>query len=131
MILGAVDIALPHQDLTNPVFDPDDDPDRQAFGDLPYACEHAYSRRPQDFLGVTRVVGRLPDLTGGSDPAVSRRSDRARRGMDLAAPAVDIPQHQHADLEAIDGSQPSPAVRTETMAWRSRHRTARVGKRRS
>jgi hypothetical protein len=39
MILGAPDV-VPHQDLTNPVFDPpDNDPDQFAYGDLPYACD--------------------------------------------------------------------------------------------
>jgi hypothetical protein len=71
MLLGAVDV-IPHQDLINPVYDgsddPDADPDPCAYGDLPYACEGPYSRQPQDFLGATRVVGRLPDVTGGNDP---------------------------------------------------------------
>ncbi len=67
LIVGAIDV-VPHQDLKNPMYSPSDDPDRFAFGDLPYACEAPYSQRPQDFFGPTRVVGRLPDLTGGSDP---------------------------------------------------------------
>jgi hypothetical protein len=68
LILGAIDV-IPHQDLQNPMYDPspDGDPDKIAFGDLPYACEAGYSQQPQDFLGPTRVVGRLPDLTGGKD----------------------------------------------------------------
>jgi len=66
MILGAIDI-VPHQDIENPIHSPDD-PDRFAFGDLPYACEARYSRRPKDFFGPTRVVGRLPDITGAKDP---------------------------------------------------------------
>jgi len=67
VLLGAIDV-IPHQDLKNPVYDPDDDPDPSALSDLPYACEGPYSRDPQDFLGATRVVGRLPDLTNGDDP---------------------------------------------------------------
>jgi hypothetical protein len=67
VILGAPDV-IPHQDLRNPVFDPPDDPDEFAFSDLPYACEAGYSRSPENFTGPTRVVGRLPDLTGASDP---------------------------------------------------------------
>jgi hypothetical protein len=67
MLLGSTDV-IPHQDLPNPVHDPDDDPDRYAFGDLPYACEGPYSRKPHDFLGATRVIGRLPDITNGDDP---------------------------------------------------------------
>ena len=68
LILGAIDV-IPHQALTNPVYDKDDDRDRFAHGDLPYACDAPYGRKPQGFLGPTRVVGRLPDLTSGSDPA--------------------------------------------------------------
>ncbi|HEX6064852.1 MAG TPA: hypothetical protein VFZ04_11560 [Longimicrobiales bacterium] len=67
VILGAADV-IPHQDLLNPVYSPPDDPDRQALGDLPYACEAPYSRRINDFIGPTRVVGRVPDLTGATEP---------------------------------------------------------------
>lgn len=71
MILGAPDV-VPHQDLANPAFDPNDpndDPDRQAPGDLPYACDAPYSRDVATFRGPTRVVGRLPDLTGAREPS--------------------------------------------------------------
>lgn len=67
MILGSIDV-VPHQDLKNPMYSPLEDPDKLAFGDLPYACEAGYSQRPQDFFGPTRVVGRLPDVTGAKDP---------------------------------------------------------------
>ncbi|HEX8312711.1 MAG TPA: C25 family cysteine peptidase [Chthoniobacteraceae bacterium] len=69
MILGSIDV-IPHQDLLNPLYDPGSDPDKLVPADLPYACEAAYSQDPRDFIGPTRVVGRLPDLTGGTDPAV-------------------------------------------------------------
>lgn len=68
MILGSVDV-VPQQDLTNPAYEPGEDDDRQAWSDLPYACDAAYSRDPARFIGPTRVVGRLPDLTGATDPA--------------------------------------------------------------
>lgn len=70
LLLGSVDV-IPHQDLQNPLYDPSPsgDPDKFAFGDLPYACEAGYSQESHDFFGPTRVVGRLPDLTGGKDPA--------------------------------------------------------------
>ena len=68
MILGSIDV-IPHQDMKNPVFDPPDDPDAFAYGDLPYACEKAYSKKPEDFVGPTRVVGRLPDLVGATEPS--------------------------------------------------------------
>jgi len=66
LILGAVDV-IPHQDLRNPVFG-GDDPDPLAYGDIPYACEAPYSQEPKDFIGPTRVLGRLPDLVGAKDP---------------------------------------------------------------
>jgi hypothetical protein len=66
MILGAPDV-VPHQDLTNPAFDAGDD-DPKAWGDLPYACDAPYGRDTALFVGPTRVVGRLPDLTGAKEP---------------------------------------------------------------
>lgn len=69
MILGAPDV-VPQQDLTNPLYSPpDDDPDACAWGDLPYACEAGYSRDVSVFKGPTRVVGRLPDLAGATEPS--------------------------------------------------------------
>lgn len=67
MILGATDV-IPHQDMLNPVQDAGD-PDAVAYGDLPYACEAPYSQRIEGFISPTRVIGRLPDLTGAKDPA--------------------------------------------------------------
>ncbi|MBP2448662.1 C25 family cysteine peptidase [Rhizobium leguminosarum] len=68
VILGAIDV-VPHQDMANPLYDPSgEDPDECAYGDLPYACEAPYSRNAKDFIGPTRVVGRIPDVTGGTDP---------------------------------------------------------------
>ncbi|WP_447978501.1 hypothetical protein [Candidatus Nitrospira bockiana] len=68
VILGSVDV-IPHQDVRNPAYTgPEGDPDRYAYSDLPYACEAPYSKRPEDFRGPTRVVGRVPDITGGRDP---------------------------------------------------------------
>ncbi len=65
MILGAIDV-IPHQDLKNSMFSPKPDADNEkfAYGDLPYACDAPYSQDVNKFTGVTRVVGRLPDLTG-------------------------------------------------------------------
>ena len=68
LILGSVDV-IPHQDVQNPVYSPGNDDDRLALSDLPYACDAPYSQKPEDFRGPTRVVGRLPDVTGGDDPA--------------------------------------------------------------
>ena len=68
MLLGAPDVVA-HQPLANPLFDPPDEPDRYAWSDLPYACAGPYSHDIASFTGPTRVVGRLPDLTGATDPA--------------------------------------------------------------
>jgi hypothetical protein len=68
MILGAPDV-VPHQDLKNPVYDPQGDEDMVVPSDIPYACEASYSKDPRNFLGPTRVVGRLPDLLGIGDAA--------------------------------------------------------------
>lgn len=67
LLLGAIDV-IPHQPLVNPVYSPGGDDDKTADSDLPYACQHGYSRQIEDFKGPTRVVGRLPDVTGASDP---------------------------------------------------------------
>jgi hypothetical protein len=68
MILGSHDV-IPHQDMLNPLFAGrgGDDPDKYARGDLPYACDARYSNDPDDFSGPTRVIGRLPDMSGGTD----------------------------------------------------------------
>jgi hypothetical protein len=68
MILGSIDV-VPHQPMLNPVYDGANDVDRFVPGDLPYACNAPFSDDPSDFIGPDRVVGRLPDLTGATDPA--------------------------------------------------------------
>ena len=80
LLLGAPDV-VPHIDLSNPMQGtPDDDDDPTVPSDVPYACGARWSRRPQDFVGPTRVVGRLPDLTGARDPAyLIKLIDRAAR----------------------------------------------------
>jgi len=85
MILGSTDV-VPHQDMTNPMFDPPDDEDKYAYGDLPYACDAPYSREVATFKGPTRVVARLPDLTGANEPS------HLLRLLDVAA------KHQTRDV---------------------------------
>jgi hypothetical protein len=71
MLLGSCDV-IPHQDLENPLHDAagsDFDPDATIASDLPYACDRPYSSAVSDFGQITRAVARLPDVTGGSDPA--------------------------------------------------------------
>lgn len=66
MILGSDD-TFPHQRLVSPLKGPDADEDAYVPSDLPYACDAGYSNDIQDFLGPTRVVGRLPDVEGSGD----------------------------------------------------------------
>jgi hypothetical protein len=82
VLLGAPDVVA-HQPLDNPLYDPPDEPDLYAWSDLPYACAGAYSHDIASFTGPTRVVGRLPDLTGAAEPgqashAVSLLNSAAR-----------------------------------------------------
>src|SRR3954447_23874196 len=86
VILGSVDV-VPHQNLKNPT---PDDGDPNVPGDLPYACEAAYSTSPSAFRAPTRVVGRLPDETGASRPdllkavigTAAKRRQRSRAAYD-------------------------------------------------
>ena len=68
MIVGAPDIVC-HQPLDNPLYEPPDDPDRYAWSDLPYASDSPHSLDAAEFSGPTRVVGRLPDLAGATQPS--------------------------------------------------------------
>lgn len=65
VILGSPDV-VPHQALKNLA---GDDDGATIASDLPYACDAPFSKDPRKFRGPTRVVGRLPDLNGGNDPA--------------------------------------------------------------
>lgn len=65
MLLGSTDV-IPHVPLDNPMAG---DGDTDVPSDLPYACDQAYSTDVQDFIAPSRVVGRLPNVTGDSDPA--------------------------------------------------------------
>lgn len=65
VIFGSSDV-IPHQELKNPV---GSDPDSFVPSDLPYACNASYGTNIGDFVGPTRVISRLPDVTGDSDPS--------------------------------------------------------------
>jgi hypothetical protein len=62
MLFGAQDI-VPLVSIVNPA----SDEDTTVPSDLPYACDAPYSTQAQDFVGPTRVVGRLPDIPGKGD----------------------------------------------------------------
>jgi hypothetical protein len=64
LLLGAQDV-IPHCRFR--IVIPDDD-DSSVPSDVPYACSAPFSRDPGDFIAPSRVLGRLPDITGGNDP---------------------------------------------------------------
>lgn len=71
VILGAPDV-IPHIQLDNPVYDPsspNDDWDVTVPSDLPYACTTPYNVDPSRFVAPSRVVGRIPGVTGSDDPS--------------------------------------------------------------
>ncbi|AWO00259.1 hypothetical protein DLD77_00320 [Chitinophaga alhagiae] len=70
LLAGAQDV-IPFQPLANLLYSEDDE-DETIPSDLPYACEAAYSTNPGKFIAPTRVVGRLPDVPGSSNPAYFR-----------------------------------------------------------
>jgi hypothetical protein len=116
MILGAHDV-IPHQDISNPLFRgrTGDDPDKFAWGDLPYACDAPYSNSVNDFVGPTRVVGRLPDVTGSNDhnylvallrtAAGYRPVDRATASSYFAVGAQVWERSSSRTLHAIFGNE--------------------------
>jgi hypothetical protein len=65
MILGSSDV-VPHIKVSNLTGDEDG---LIIDSDLPYACDRPFHRNARHFLSPTRVVGRLPDINGGRDPA--------------------------------------------------------------
>jgi hypothetical protein len=70
MLLGGPEV-IPHCSLDNGTND-DDGPTLPS--DLPYACDHGTSTSTTDFLAPTRVIARLPDVPGATDPAVLLRA---------------------------------------------------------
>ncbi len=68
MILGGPDV-VPHQILRNPVGGAGGDDDATVPSDLPYASDAPFAREIEKFLAPTRVVSRLPNVTGDDKPA--------------------------------------------------------------
>jgi len=74
-LVGANDV-VPQAQLRNPLLGPDDT-DRYVPSDLPFACDLPAGFAgtgttlldPSQLLSVTRVVGRIPDVRGATDPA--------------------------------------------------------------
>ena len=58
--------VVPHLTLNNPA---SGDGDAEVPSDLPYACDAPFtSRDPAKYVAVTRVVGRIPGVTGAAKP---------------------------------------------------------------
>ena len=69
LLLGSSDV-IPQQRLDNPVYSArGEDNDLKVASDLPYACEAGYGSKISQFIGPTRVVGRLPDIAGAREPS--------------------------------------------------------------
>ncbi len=69
MILGAPDV-VPHVPLKNPIEPAQGEiEDPHVDSDLPYACDAGHSLSADRFLAPARVVGRLPDVAGATNPA--------------------------------------------------------------
>ncbi len=66
VILGAPDL-IPHVKLRNPIGGHERD-EAWVPSDLPYACDAGYGLDIERFIGPTRVLARLPDIMGQSDP---------------------------------------------------------------
>ncbi len=68
VLLGADDV-LPMFEVANPSFDPQGDTDPKVPTDNPYACSKRFTSKRSSYLIPDRVVGRIPDLKGSSDPS--------------------------------------------------------------
>ena len=100
VLLGAVDV-IPHQDLQDPAYNParpNDDPDQIVPSDLPYACAAPYSQNAADFIAPARVVSRLPDVTGATDPAYLLHL------LDLATSATPLTPADYATYLGVSAS---------------------------
>jgi hypothetical protein len=65
LILGSSDV-VPHIKVSNLTGDEDG---LIIDSDLPYSCDRPFHRNARHFLSPTRVLGRLPDIHGGRNPA--------------------------------------------------------------
>jgi len=111
VLLGGPDI-LGTVSLNNPLWtgDPNDDPDRFIPSDLPYACDVPLSMSPSDYRGATRVVGRIPDLMGSTDPAVLIRQ------LALAADATTFVRASPEPVFAVSAKVWSTSTRKSIAA---------------
>lgn len=83
VLLGSQDV-IPQQRLDNPV-KAKNDPDPYVESDIPYACDAPYGTDAGDFRAPDRVVGRIPDVPGSTDPTPVVRL------LEYAADAESVP----------------------------------------
>jgi hypothetical protein len=80
VLLDGPDV-LPHLMLDNPAAG---DGDKSVPSDLPYACDVPFTKRDAAaFAAVTRVVGRVPGLTGAKDPTFLIKQIKAAAGFKM------------------------------------------------
>src|SRR5262249_53877432 len=69
VLVGAGDV-VPYFEVANPTFHKDGDTDPEVPTDNPYACSKPFvAAKRESYLIPDRVVGRIPDLPGATDPA--------------------------------------------------------------
>jgi hypothetical protein len=69
LVLFGGDDIVPYFEVANPSYQPSGDDDKTVLTDNPYACSQPFRRaRIKSYLVPDRVVGRIPDMPGDSDP---------------------------------------------------------------
>ena len=143
-LVGATDV-VPQARVRNPLAGLGDDADPFVPSDLPYACDRpdtwnapaGHLMDPGELLAVTRVVGRIPDLVGATEPSMllaalatatgytQRRATSFQRVFSLSASVWKGSTVQSVDL--LPGPAPtthlSPPART---GWGKRDLAPRV-----
>jgi hypothetical protein len=101
MLLGGPEL-VPLVNLANPLWtgDPSHDPDPTVPSDLPYACDSPYTLTASSYRGPTRVVGRLADLTGDTDPE-----------------ALLVQLHHAATAGSVRRASPEPVFAVSAKVW--------------
>lgn len=124
LILGGPDV-VPQQTMTRGI---DTTDDKKVPSDLPYACDAPYSPDATAFVLPTRLVGRLPGITGDHDPAALVSAirfatywrPRARKHYDRPL-AVSVHIWQKATAQALEdafgSSRGLQLVPPKTFRW--------------
>jgi hypothetical protein len=132
LILGGPDV-VPLQELQNPA--KDDDPSVPS--DLPYAGDAPAGDDVEQFVAPSRVVGRIPDLPGGKDPArlvalLERAAGwapltRKSYGSFFGLTAAEWKKSTTLSLQALFGKASKPKVSPkEGPKWKAADLSARA-----